>query len=462
MQFSGRVFVWIAGLTLLTAATCVVRADGADSVAGKSAPDLTVSDELQKLVNAYFTVPKGDERKELLSSIERESRRDVRMVAEALRRAQVWSAANEGPTNIFFAGPGRPSPAAVLAPPLGYSSKKAYPMVLFIPDEGLDPEVILAQVPQFLGDHTDDYIAVGTRADIAGAFYQPGSRRAQFRSLVRNLRKRLHTNTNRLYLLGVGTGADAAWIAAMRHPDLFAGVVAINGYPNVPYPRQAYPLMLESLRDVPVLSVWNDVPPVSVEQTKRATEVAKHNKLIADLARSRGLPIESIELPYAQRADRHPPVDAIAKILAHERVVAPKRIDHWFRYPDDGWTSWLRQKRFAGDVWDEEAFSVATAPGADRDAAITGILREKLAHLQGVIEGQTVTLTVGRTTDVEIMIPMGVLDPSQDVTVICNGRTRHEHKLPPAIDVMLEDAYERWEFMAPAAVRLLLSVKSQD
>ena len=44
-------------------------------------------------------------------------------------------------------------------------------------------------------------------------------------TIVKRLRQVVHTDTNRLYLLGVGTGADAAWLAGIRNPDLFAGVI---------------------------------------------------------------------------------------------------------------------------------------------------------------------------------------------------------------------------------------------
>ena len=462
MWRSTKVVGRIIGLSLLGAAAGYVQAQPSGSPTARTAQPVKVSDELQELVNAFFATPGRDERRALVPSIERAAARDARAVAEALKRVNVWSAADEGAVNIFFPGPGRPRVAGVFEVPLGYSSDRAFPMVLFVPDAGLEPEVMLARTRLFLGEHTNDYLVAGTTAEIAGTFHQSSADRGKLRALVRRLRKHVHTDTNRLYILGVGTGADAAWLAAIRNPDLFAGVIAINGYPNVPYPKQAYPMMLESLRHVPVLSVWNDPAPASSGLQERATAVAKHNKLIAQLAESKSLPIRIVKLPYSEPADRHPPVDAISNILGRNRVVAPKVIDHWFRYREHGKTAWLRQTRFAGDVWDQEALSVATAAGADRNAVITNVFREKMAQLSGTVEGQTVTLKVSRTAGVELMLPLGVLDEARDVTVTCNGRTRHEHKLPPAIDIMLKDAYERWEFLAPAAIRLSLSVKSEN
>jgi len=424
--------------------------------------DETVSAELQQLVDTYFTTAQDDGRKELLPSIERAAHHDPRAVAEALKHVDVWSAVEAGAVNLYFPGPGRPTVAAVYETPLGYTSDRAYPMVLCVPDAGLAPEVMLARAPRFLGDHVGEFVVAATTAEIAGTFQQAADNREKLRTIVKRLRQSVHTDTNRLYLLGVGTGADAAWLAAVRNPDLFAGVVAINGYPDVPYPKQAYPLLLESLRHVPVLSVWNEPALASGGGQDRAAAVATHNKLIAQLAATASLPIQLVKMPNMPSASDHPPVDAISEIVARDRVIAPIEIDHWFRYHEHGGTSWLRQMHFAGSAWEEAALSIATAAGADRDAFITDVLREKLAYIGGTVEGQNVTLQVKRTSGVELMLPLGVLDPAEKVNVVCNGRTRHEGRLPPAIDVMLEDAYERWEFQAPAAVRLSLSVKSEN
>jgi len=425
-------------------------------------PDVTVSAELQQLVDAYFTTTQYDERKELLPSIERAASHDPRTVAKALQRVQVWSAAQEGAVSIFFPGPGRPTVAAAFETPVGYTSDRAFPMILGVPDAGLAPEVMLAQASRFLGDHVNEFVVAATTSEIAGTFVQAVKDRTKLRTIVKRLRQSVHTDTNRLYLLGVGTGADAAWLAAIRNPDLFAGVIAINGYPDVPYPKQAYPLLLESLRHVPVLSIWNEPASAGDGEPERAAAVAAHNKLIAEVAATASLPIRLLKMPSTPSASEDPPADAISEIVARDRVVAPLKIDHWFRYHEHGSAPWLRQTRFAGLEWEEAALSIATGAGVDRDAFITNVLREKMAYLGGTVEGQTVTLQVQRTSGVDLMLPIGVLDPSENVRVVCNGRTRHEGKLPPAIDVMLEDAYERWEFQAPAAVRLSLSVKSEN
>lgn len=448
------------GAILLGLMSGAVVAQTAEQGSEGATSKLEVSAELQQLVDAYFEVQDREERQALVASIEKVAGHDARLVAEALKHVDVWSAAPEGPVNMFFAGRGRPRVAAVFEIPLGYTSDQAYPAVICIPDSGLEPEVMLTKARQYLGEFSDDFIVVATTAEIAGTFHQNKRERTKLRTLVKMLRKRLHTDTNRLYVLGVGTGADAAWLAAIRHPDLFAGVIAINGYPNVPYPRQSYPLLLQSLRDVPTLSMWNAPAADSSETAERAAAVASHNRAIARLAADAFLPFRIMEMPATAPLEDRPPVDALSEILARDRAPGPQTVERWFRYPSHGRSAWLRQRKFAGDVWDDAAISIVSGADVDRHDYVTSVLREKMAHIGGRIDGQTITIEVSRTAGVALALPLGVLDPAKKVTVICNGRTRHDSRLPPAIDTILADAYEQWEFQAPAAVRLSLSVRS--
>jgi len=447
----------LLGLSLAAGQPDVAFGDE-DAGAKTETRDVTVSPELQQLVDGYFQTKKREERDALVQPIEKAAKNDPFAAAEAIKQVDAWSAARAGPVNIFFPGPGRPAAAGVYEVPYDYTSDEPHPMIVCIAPEGFAPEVMLARARLFLGDHVNDFIVVATTVDVVGSFYREKDDRPVLRMLLRRLRKLVHTDTDRVYVLGIQAGAEAAWFAGMMHPDLFAGIVAINGYPRVPYPEQAYPLLLENLRHVPVLSAWNRPGPGTGGDKDFVNELTVHNRLIAKIAKRLSLPITSLELDSTKPAGQFPPKAAISEIVALDRAVAPKSIAHWFRYPDQGTAKWLRQQRFAGDVWDEQSLSIASKPDVDHDAFVTEVLTEKLAYVGGTITGQNVALTVRRTSGVELMLPMGVLEPGERVTVTCNGRTRHSSKLPPSIGVMLEDAYERWEFEHPAAVRLSLSV----
>ncbi len=445
--------VALAGLLLPVAAT-------AETPAPATARPVKVSPELTELVLAYFTTHQRDERRAIVPLIKKAAQRDARAVAKAIHDVDLWSAGPEGPASIFFPEPGRPSVAGVFEVPFGYHSQERYPLLVCIPDAGLAPEVTLVRARLFLKKHITEFIVLGTTAKIIGGFNQGADGTSKIETLIKKLSKLVRIDRNRIYVLGVGEGANAAWQAGITHPDLFAGVISINGYPELPYPEQSYPLLLENLRHTPVLSVWNKPPAVSSTEQSTKSIIAKHNRMIAKLATETSLPIRSMEVPTDARPDRQPPVAAISDIVSLDRVTTPKKISHWFRYPDHGASAWLRQLKFSGPVWTEPAISIKAGPGVDRNKFIQDVLRSKLAYVGGVLEDRKVTLTVKHTSGVELALPMGAFNPADSIQVVCNGRIRHDGRLEPDIRAMLESAYDRWDFQNPVAATLPLSVKA--
>lgn len=80
---------------------------------------------------------------------------------------------------------------------------------------------------------------------------------------VRNLRRSLHIHTERIFLVGSGEGAAAAYRLGLSFPERFAGVVALNGW----IPEGFRPLgRLAASRCLRILVVhgeWNARAPVA-------------------------------------------------------------------------------------------------------------------------------------------------------------------------------------------------------
>lgn len=423
--------------------------------------NVIVSAELQQLVNDYFQAKTDKDRQDLVDGIRQAAHHDPFVVAAALKRVHVWSATKAGPVKIFFPGPGRPKATGIFEVPYNYTSERAYPLVVLIGPQNFSPDVMLTRAHLFLGDHLNNFIVVATTADVAGMFYEINGQAPQLRMLLKKVRQLVHVDTDRVFLLGMKEGGEAAWVAGMMNPDLFAGVIAINGFPRMPYPEQSYPILLENLRHLPVLSAWNRPAPGTGGDNDYVDDLTIHNRLIAKVAKEMNLPITSVELKSTKPAGQFPPTDEISELLSHVRITTPKSIEHWFRYPDQGTAKWLRQQHFDGKVWDAATLSIASKPDVDQAKFITEVLEGKLAYIGGTITGQEIALTVRHTSNVEMTFPLGVLEPGEPVKVTCNGLTRHANRLPPDIEVMLEDAYDRWEFQAPAAIRLSLAVHSE-
>ena len=59
-----------------------------------------------------------------------------------------------------------------------------------------------------------------------------------------------------MYLFGFDVSGEAAWTAALFHPDPFAGVIIVSSRPRLPFARQLFPLLSDNLKDLPVLTLW--------------------------------------------------------------------------------------------------------------------------------------------------------------------------------------------------------------
>jgi phospholipase/carboxylesterase len=215
--------------------------------------------------------------------------------------------------------------------PQRYEPNYAYPLLVLFHGRGGDEETVVRSVPTM---SWRNYVALGLRGpevirkggEIRGygwghEFARPGSGRetawrpresdsvrlsrilrgmGDMRDLVedgvfnaiRNLRRSLHIHSERIYLVGVGEGAAAAFSMALRYPERFAGIIALNGWlPD----RSLRPLARlhacreQGLRLLMIHGEWNGRAPV--EQARRD----------AALLKSAGLKVAFQSYPTANR-----------------------------------------------------------------------------------------------------------------------------------------------------------------
>lgn len=88
---------------------------------------------------------------------------------------------------------------------------------------------------------------------------------------IREIRSLLHIHSERIFLVGCGEGAAAAYRLGLTFPERFAGVVAINGWLPANFRALA---RLRACRNFPVLAVhgaWNMKVPLSHARRDVAT-----------------------------------------------------------------------------------------------------------------------------------------------------------------------------------------------
>ena len=85
--------------------------------------------------------------------------------------------------------------------------------------------------------------------------YTP-SEHAAVELALRDARRRYAIDSDRVFVAGQLTGGNMAWDFALAHPDLFAGVIVISGFPakyvpRLPAPSRAAAALLRDRRPGP-------------------------------------------------------------------------------------------------------------------------------------------------------------------------------------------------------------------
>ena len=123
-----------------------------------------------------------------------------------------------------------PTEYAVLLPP-EYHPLRTYPTVVALHD-GRGPRSAI----DWLGAEAAKrgYIVVAPEYNSPGKgkdYHYSVEEQAAVQLSIRDARKRYSIDSNRVFLAGQLVGADMAWDLGLGHPDLFAGVVAVSGFP---------------------------------------------------------------------------------------------------------------------------------------------------------------------------------------------------------------------------------------
>ncbi len=425
-----------------------------------SAPPSAPGDGLQDdvglavQVEAYFRSTDADERARLIDEIDSAVDGDVAAVVRVIGELQLWAHPPHSVGEYRFATAAHGLIRVAYSLPDDYDPAHPHPLLICQPDRAGGADAALRKAKLLLGRAIASCILIAPDRPISGSFHQSPEAARDFPTLVVDVRRRFHTDADATFLLGVGGGADAAWQCAVMHADLLAGLIAIDGKPDPPYPMQVYPFLLKNLHSVRVCAAWVDEADATREET-----TAAHNRASANLAARLELPLTAVRLNGD--CDTWPGALArpAANVLASRRP-ASRRASHWFRYPGEGESGWVRQTRFAGDVWNAQQISIMPSPTTDHAAYITKVIQSKMAYLGGEIEGQSITIQTRRCAKVDLLFSDGAIDFSQPVTIRCNGKQRRSRRVTPSIRTLLARAYAGWDFQRPVVARLGLSIRT--
>ena len=139
--------------------------------------------------------------------------------------------------------------------PMHYERNYSYPLVVWLHADGEDAQSVLHAMPDL---SMCNYVAVGPQApcgDVHRGFVWEQEVNAIDRgeqaifSTIDDACRRLNVASDKIFLAGRGAGGAMAFRIAFRRPELFAGVLSLNG----PIPEGQMPLCrLNACRKMPV------------------------------------------------------------------------------------------------------------------------------------------------------------------------------------------------------------------
>jgi pimeloyl-ACP methyl ester carboxylesterase len=126
-------------------------------------------------------------------------------------------------------GQGREIRYALQLPP-EYHPTRAYPVLIVLNSLQETPMATLARWAPLAA--RNGYIAAAPLWQVGPSYGYTGDEHLAVTELIRDLRRHYSIDSDRVFLTGYDQGATMAFDVAFSHPDLFAGVVPINGLPR--------------------------------------------------------------------------------------------------------------------------------------------------------------------------------------------------------------------------------------
>ncbi len=308
-----------------------------------------------------------------------------------------------------------PSEYALLLPP-EYSPLRSYPAVVALHD-GRGPSAAVEWVAAEAARR--GYIVIAPEYNVPGQprgyRYTDAEHAAAILSL-RDARKRYAIDSDRVFVAGQLAGGDMAWDLGVAHPDLFAGVVSISGFPG----KYVYRYRTQVDR-VPLYIALGELAPAAREmvfdQFVKPMILDVQDVTYVDYLK-RGLEALPEEVPsFFDWMDRR------------RRDPAPKSFDAaTAREGDD---------RFFGVIVREIAPGRATAPEAADPLGKN--LKPATIRMRSSVQGNLINLTTSGINRLDVWVSPRLIDFKRKLEVRLNEKPLFKGPVKLEFAPMLED-----------------------
>jgi pimeloyl-ACP methyl ester carboxylesterase len=132
----------------------------------------------------------------------------------------------------------RKGPSYFLQLPPEYHHGRSYPVLFVLHEGGEKPEGMLKRWSSLATQHGYILVAPEWRAASGDSYEYTAEEQRAVLDVLRDLRQRFQVDSDRVFVFGLGEGARMAYDVGLSHPDLFAGVLTMGGWPQ--YFAKAY------------------------------------------------------------------------------------------------------------------------------------------------------------------------------------------------------------------------------
>lgn len=338
--------------------------------------------------------------------------------------------------------------------PPAYDRRRPWPLICALHGQGGDAGGITGLVASYLGPNAHQYVIAAPQSYADQIIHQPEwPPTAEHPRVWREIKRTVHVDSDRVYLVGYSLGGHTTWTLAALHADQFAGAMPLASTFTLLLPDLLWESFLPNLAHLPLLAVWGEHDTqYGGERISPEGGIAGVNRRLRELVTAAKLPCTMIELPDRGHRDVVPPGDEWAALLARRRERLPSYVRHVFRDTYQGRAYWLEAHAWTGSQWTDKPPRVQFRTGedqfrdADFDQATARTLRGLLGEVEGEVNGQEIRVRRKNIKDLTVWFGDGLVAWNRPVTIWAGGEAVFEGVVEPDLHVCLSQAARTGDF----------------
>ena len=398
-------------------------------------PNLDLDAQRTELVRRFLLATDEAIANDLVGMIENHAQGDLQAVADAVRHVCPWDTLPAG-RHSFALSDGEMR----LQIPVGYTPEKAVPVIVCFGGSATDADRTLDEAVTMLGDVAATHALVAVTERSCEEWHACAAGTMKAADLLTAIRRRVHVDTSRCFVLGWGRGGASAWVAGLQDSRELAGVILVNADIHEDFPAITLPGLATNLRPTRLLVMWD------------AGLSAGNNSLVAmDRALVRaatGASVDTVfeELPATSSERLRPIRDRAREFVAKERLDPADSFEFWI--PAGSSVRVGKITAHSSLPPEPSGLQVAAMSGPNEAGRkwLEDRIAERMSHVIVRTEGPRLILDAKRCSRVDVYwAPVDIMAGAKR-TVVCNGVTRFDDVPKPSIRAMLDHARRTWDF----------------